>query len=250
MITVFSDPHVSPGQNLDRFKWLSKRIRDTKPTHVVCLGDFATLDSCSFHEPAGSKTEKTLPSLAQDAKACVTAQLHLFSALGTHLPKFVMVKGNHEHRYNRWAELHPRQASVIDFDELFEFSDFWDTIVEYRNFIEICGITFTHIPHSRGGRAVEGVNKSRRVCVESSGPLVFGHGHDMQVATNGDIRGGPAQRFAISCPAFMPDGNVEKYAIGSQTGWSYGMLEIRPQGKDRIPSFNYLSMRDLKGMYS
>lgn len=54
--------------------------------------------------------------------------------------------------------------------------------------------------------------------------------------------------MGISCPAFMNDGNVEKYAKGNHTGWTYGFLMIRPQGKDRVPSFDYVSMRDLKGM--
>lgn len=98
------------------------------------------------------------------------------------------------------------------------------------------------------GRAVSGSGKTRRVALESSKPCVFGHGHDLGVSTSGEITGGPARKMAISCPAFMNDGNVEKYAKGNHTGWTYGFLMIRPQGKDRVPSFDYVSMRDLKGM--
>ena len=44
---VIGDPHCNPKANNDRFLWAGKMARDLKPTTIVCMGDFASMDSLS-----------------------------------------------------------------------------------------------------------------------------------------------------------------------------------------------------------
>lgn len=259
---VLFDPHTYPGDPQRRFDMIGRLIVKEKPPVIVCGGDFSTLDSCSSHELPGTAGEAKLPSLKDDADACVAAQKKMFGPLNEwnkqrlsnrhprYNPKTFLLKGNHEDRYERWANKNPRQATAINLDELFGFSKNWNNIHPFKQYVTIDGISYTHVPHTTMGKPIGGVNKCRRVSLESSHPTIFGHGHDLQVSTSGTLQGGPATRFALSAPAFMEDGNVEAYAKGNQTGWSYGVLKVYPQGPDRVPAYQYVSMRDMIKQYT
>lgn len=253
------DPHVAPGQNLRRFDWLARMILEERPDVIVCSGDMATLDSCSEHEVGQALADQ--PTLKQDGEAVRDAQRRMFGPLDAwnarrlkarhprYHPRRIMQKGNHEQRWDRWANKNPKQASAIDIDSYLGFAEHWDVVLPFKAYDEIDGVAYTHVPHTTMGKPLGGVSKVRRAALESSVPVFFGHGHDLQVATVGDLRGGPARGFAMSGPAFMDDGNVEKYAANNQTGWSYGLLRVRPQGPGRVPSYDYVSMRDLERLY-
>ena len=47
---VMGDPHCTPKANNDRFLWAGKMARDLKPTTIVCMGDFASMDSLSSYD--------------------------------------------------------------------------------------------------------------------------------------------------------------------------------------------------------
>ena len=47
---VIGDPHCNPKASNDRFLWAGKMARDLKPTTIVCMGDFASMDSLSSYD--------------------------------------------------------------------------------------------------------------------------------------------------------------------------------------------------------
>ena len=47
---VIGDPHCTPKATNDRFLWAGKFARDLKPNTIICMGDFASMDSLSSYD--------------------------------------------------------------------------------------------------------------------------------------------------------------------------------------------------------
>lgn len=246
---VFADAHVAPKQNLERFTALNRLLKDVRPQTLVCLGDIGRFDSINFHDAPGTLRKKLANSLAADADSVKEAQHLLFKGLPSAM-QTILCKGNHEERFDRLMDKVPELEGTLSLNDLCEFDEYWDNVIEYRDYVSVDDILYTHVPHNGMGRAVSGAGKCRRGAIESTQSMVFGHGHDLGMATAGSLTGGPARRVAISAPAFMEDGNIEPYARGIHTGWTYGLLVISPQGADRVPGIEYITMRDLLKEYA
>jgi hypothetical protein len=236
-------------------------ILEERPETIICIGDFADLESCSNHSERGSATHKAAPSLADDALACRTAQQMMFEPViewnarerrtkhRQYRPHLIFIEGNHEARYARWAEANPSQASVIDFRHIMGYDQYWDEIHRYKDWVTVDGIDYTHIPHNVMGRPMGGVNLCRTVALQSQRHSIFGHSHSMNVANAPLLGSTNASRMALSGPAFMSEGHIEPYARGNQTGWIYGLLRVYPQANGRPFGFDYVSMSQLEEMY-
>ena len=57
-VLVIGDTHDSPDIPKDRFYWIGKHIKNTKPDYVVQIGDFGSFDSLSFFQKKGKKGKK------------------------------------------------------------------------------------------------------------------------------------------------------------------------------------------------
>ena len=49
---VIGDPHCTPKANNDRFLWAGRVAADYKVSHVICMGDFCSMDSLSSYDRA------------------------------------------------------------------------------------------------------------------------------------------------------------------------------------------------------
>lgn len=246
---VFSDCHVTAGQDLDRFRWLNRLCYDVQPDRTICLGDFGSFDSLSTHHTKGDATDHALPSFDDEVDAVHEALYHLFGFDDqTDTDNNYMIMGNHEDRWDRFRKQHPKILNS-SLEDMAAYTAYWGTITKYREWMELDGVLYTHIPHSIMGKPIGGVNATRSVAMQSTSNVVFGHTHTMNIS-NVPFIDGIGSRCALSAPAFMNDGNIEEYAKGLPTGWTYGCLLIRPQGKRRPFSYEYISMKDLEDEYS
>ncbi len=243
---VISDCHVTAGQNLDRFDWLANLVTDVDPNHVVCLGDYGSFDSLSAHHAKGDATDHALPSFEDELAAIHDAQYRMATA--SIFRPSTMIMGNHEDRWDRFRNQHPKVLNQR-LETLAKYPNYWHEVVGYREWVEIDGVSYTHVPHTIMGKPIGGVNATRSVAMQSTTNVVFGHTHTMNVS-NVPFIDGNGSRCALSAPAFMNDGHIEPYAKGLPTGWSYGCLLIRPQGPRRPFSYEYISMKDLEDEYS
>lgn len=244
---VISDCHVTVGQDLSRFNWLNRMIRDVKPDRIVCIGDFGSFDSLSAHHEKGDKTDMNLPQFSDELKAVCTAQEMMFYSVPGKASR-TMIMGNHEDRWNRFIAKHPKILNK-SIAEQAEYTENWDYTIGYREWVDIDGIMYTHVPHTIMGKPIGGVNATRTIAAQSTSSVIFGHTHSMNVS-NVPFIDGNGSRCAMSAPAFMNDGNVEEYAYGLPTGWTYGLLLVTPQGDKRPFSYEYVSMKDLENEYA
>lgn len=93
---IIPDAHAKPGVDNDRFEWLGRYIYDEKPDVVVCIGDFADMESLSSYDK-GKKSFEGRRYL-KDIEAAVDAQEKLFYWVNQmeNKPRMVMCIGNHE----------------------------------------------------------------------------------------------------------------------------------------------------------
>ena len=58
-VIAIGDLHDSPHiKDKSRFRWIGKHIAKTKPAYVVQIGDFLTLDSCTYFIPDDTFTAR------------------------------------------------------------------------------------------------------------------------------------------------------------------------------------------------
>ena len=49
-IIVIGDTHDSPKIKQDRFVWIGKYIKESKPDYIIQIGDWASFDSLSYFQ--------------------------------------------------------------------------------------------------------------------------------------------------------------------------------------------------------
>ena len=47
---VIGDPHCTPKASNERFLWAGRVAADYKVSHVICMGDFCSMDSLSTYD--------------------------------------------------------------------------------------------------------------------------------------------------------------------------------------------------------
>ena len=47
---VIGDPHCTPKASNERFLWAGRLAADVRATHIICMGDFCSMDSLSSYD--------------------------------------------------------------------------------------------------------------------------------------------------------------------------------------------------------
>jgi len=232
---IVADAHCDPHQNLRRFDWLGKWIADHDYDWVIVAGDWLTLDSCSFYPM--SRFDKT--TAAEDLEAGREAlrrtkqptldkqkrqQRNKKKKIKT---KWAFTKGNHEERFDRKIqEDEDVLGSLVSFNSLFGVDTEFDLSCEYRDYLLIDGIQYTHACQNGLRRPMSALNRGRQIALQTRYPTVYGHTHKFDFTTVPILGSTNAVNWSCNCPCFMEQDHVEKYALGSATGWCYGVIEL------------------------
>src|SRR5690606_38439451 len=65
-IVAIGDPHDKPGRDKERVRWMGRDTAEHRPDRVVCMGDWASLDSPSTFEKPGSAGDMNRSSFPED----------------------------------------------------------------------------------------------------------------------------------------------------------------------------------------
>jgi len=111
-VCVIPDAHDGPNIPKDRFRWIGKHIKKTKPNHVVQIGDFLSFDSCCWHiDNATMQARKNKGTFIEDIDSFDDALYELNKGIGkTKTIKHVTL-GNHEFRLWKWEDNNPADKS-------------------------------------------------------------------------------------------------------------------------------------------
>ena len=246
---MIGDPHATPDHPNDRFTLAGKFILEHKPDIVVCMGDFASMDSLSTYDKGKKSFEGR--RIKNDIASAIDANEKLWYPIDTYnamrrkngdkqyRPRKVMTLGNHEDRINRAIDIDPELEGLISVDDL-QYSHFGWEVHDYNVPVFIEGIAFAHtFPTGVSGQPISGVNVARALLQKNYQSSVVGHNHlrDLYADTRADGR----KILGLSVGCFTDE--VPRYAAATARLWWAGLVTLNNVNDgDFEPSFTSLEM--------
>lgn len=242
-ILIIPDVHIDPAESNDRMDWMGMLIEERRPQKVVCLGDFANIDSLSSFDKGKKSAEGK--RYAKDVRATIDAQERMFSHI-TYDPELYMIGGNHEHRITRAANLDPALADTLSINDL-QFEEFGWQCTPYTEILYLDGISFTH-HHTSGrmDRPIGGVNQARSILTKKHTSAVQGHSHVWDYAE--DITGAGKKIFALVGGCYF-EHEVSYASRSEQNTWWRGITILHRVDEDNW-DIERISIERMKAMYA
>lgn len=148
---VIPDVQAKEGNDFTYLKCLGKFIVQKKPDVIICIGDFADMESLSTYDRGLKSFEGR--SYQKDIWAAREAMDALLTPLYQHnakcrknkeklyKPRMVLTLGNHENRINRAINEDRKLDGLISIDDL-PYQD-WE-VIPFLEVITIDGIAYSH----------------------------------------------------------------------------------------------------------
>ena len=189
-ILVIPDVQCTKDTPIAHLQWMGDYIVDKRPDVIVCIGDFADMESLSSYD-VGKKAFEGRTYNADIQASHVNMNLLLGplrdlqqrqsnNKKKIYDPRLVLTLGNHEDRINRAVNLDRKLEGLISTDDLM-YKEFGWEVHPFLEVVEIDGIAFSHY-FSSGAMARPSstanaqLNKQHMSCVA-------GHQQGLQIAT-------------------------------------------------------------------
>jgi len=206
---VIPDAHDEPDISKDRFELAGTFALAQRPSTIVCLGDWASMDSLSSYDKGhksfeGRRYSKDIES-AREALERFEKPIKAYNDTqkanhkARYKPRKIMLEGNHENRINRAVDLSPELDGALSIDDL-GYEDFgWET-VPFLKMIEVDGVWYSHYFISGVmGRPVSGVNSARSIMAKHMVSATCGHSHLFDYAIQYGPSGKRVQGLVAGC---------------------------------------------------
>lgn len=243
---VIPDCHVGPDQDLSRFTKLNALILDKKPTNIVFMGDFVTLESLSNWDlnKAGVMEGRRY---RLDIEAGLEAlKLTLNNVKQSYDPTIIYIHGNHETRLDRYIEGKPELKEHLDLNKDLKLKEFGiDIIVPYREYYVIEGVQFTHSPMNAANQALSGKFAIHRASEMTQNSLVFAHSHRKEYV-NFYRHGSDDIVQVMMCGAFFE--HTDSYAYGGLNAYWRGCMILNHWKSGRFDAEEF-SLERLQLLY-
>lgn len=180
---IIPDVQAKEGVPLDHCRWVAAAVDEYKPDRIIHLGDHWDFQSVSRHSSPGSK-EKENQRVLKDIEAGNKA-LEIISSF-SHKPKSMhILRGNHEHRLQRYVDENPVLEGILG-NHLLNDKELGWTPVEYLNgspqAINLDGIYYSHyFSHPNTGKPIGGTASYKLGTVGA--PFVMGHVQGLDIGT-------------------------------------------------------------------
>lgn len=190
---VIPDAHAEPGVSNERFTALGNLVVAERPPVIVCMGDWASMDSLSSYDKGrksheGRRYKKDIAA-ANDALDKFHAPI---DALNRELrrkaaaqkkkaelyePRMVLCWGNHEERIDRAADSAAELEGAISKDDIKFKEKGWETY-EFMEIAAIDGVHYSHyFPTGVSGRPIGGENAAASLIRKHHVSCVAAHSH-------------------------------------------------------------------------
>jgi hypothetical protein len=249
-VFVWGCAHDSPLiPDKARFRNAGRLAAELNPDFIVDLGDSLDLDSLSTHAVPGSTDDRARPGFLSELESLDEA----YSAFdetappADSVPRFHL-RGNHENRADRFEANNPTTAGVYTIPLSQVFSRRGWSERQYREWLFIDGVGFTHVPINQAGKEYGGKGVENTVMNESTFSVVWSHTHKQINSKRPKIGiGNSIRSYNTGC--FMPQGYIKQYAGLSTTGWDYGVSELTLRD-GLIEGYRYWSELELRERFT
>ena len=195
-ILVLPDVQAKPGNDFTFLKRIGTFIVKKKPDVIVCIGDFADMESLSSYDKGKKSFEGRRVSL--DFQAAHEAMDALLGPINEHnkkmkatghkqyKPRKVMCLGNHEDRVSRAINEDAKLEGLLSLDQL-EYKERGWEVHPFLDVVTIGGVAFSHyfqtgVMGRPAASAQLQLNKKHMSCVA-------GHQQGLQMATGFNAEG-------------------------------------------------------------
>lgn len=252
---LIGDPHSSSATSNRRFDWLGNLILEEDPDLVVCIGDFADLNSLSSYDKGKKSAE--LRRYRHDLAACHDALQRINKPLEEYnikrklmkksprrIPRKVMILGNHEERIVRAVNMAPELEETLSIDDLQYREHEWE-VVPFKRPWCIEDTYFCHyFPSGVKGEAISGFNIGSNIIGRNMVSSICGHSHLFDLA----VRNRPDGRKVIGmCCGWY--GEEPTYADASDNLWWSGLVILHNmnEGSFDIEQININRVQQIYG---
>lgn len=252
---LIGDPHSSPDTSNDRFSWLGNMILEVEPELVVCIGDFADLNSLSSYDKGKKSAE--LRRYRNDVNAChdaldrINKPLEEYNKQRKNIrkaqripPRKIMILGNHENRIERAVNMAPELEGTLSIEDLAYVRYGWQ-VVPFKRPIALEGVYFCHyFPSGVKGEPISGFNIASSIVGKNMVSSICGHSHLYDHA----IRNRPDGSSVIGlCSGWY--GEAPTYEDATDNLWWSGiiLLQDMENGIFDVSQINIDRMRKIYG---
>ena len=183
-ICVIPDCQVKHGVPLDHLEWASDYIADKRPDEIICIGDFADMESLSSYD----KGKKSFEGRSYHRDISV-ARYGLSLLCGTYQklrsinlpynPRQVFLLGNHEDRILRAIEEDRVLEGTIHQDDL-GYAEYGFDVRPYLSVYTSRGINFSH--YFSSGVLGRPVSSARALLTKKHSSAIMGHVQKRDIA--------------------------------------------------------------------
>lgn len=164
-IFIIPDTQCQPGEPIQHLRWVGQAIKRYKPDYVVHLGDHWDFPSLSTWSGLGSR-DKENARIHADIKIGNDGLDLLQEGMDGFEPKRkIILRGNHEHRLQRYIDSDPRLAGVLGWHLLNDTDHGWEVVPYHHGSpkaIKLEGIQFAHyFANPNTGKPISGTITNR-----------------------------------------------------------------------------------------
>jgi len=250
-VLAIGDAHDAPGLAKERFRWIGRHARESRPDWIVQIGDFMSLDSLNTHIPNENLTGKAKPAyladIASGREALETMENEIAKAQG-YSPRKHITLGNHERRVYAFEESAPEVAGMMQHELEGIFDGFKWGRSPYGQYHFIGGVGFIHCAINRLNKSYGGKNAETTIANDAVFDHVIGHSHVKREHRAPKL--GPSQHITVvNLGCALPWGHVEPYMYhGATTGWWWGIRDLTISG-GHIVDVSDVSMMEMERRY-
>jgi len=196
-IFVLPDCHVKPNTPLEHLEYAGRWCAEKHVDHIVCLGDFADMESLSSYDVGKKSFEGRRYTndiaVVQEGMikfmAPIIEEINKLRRLKMKMwyPKFTMLLGNHENRISRAVNNDSKLDGLISIEDLNYGGWGWE-VVPYLQVRVIEGVAFSH--YFVSGVMGRSVGSARMLLTKHHMSCVAGHlqGKDLAYSKSADGR--------------------------------------------------------------
>lgn len=186
---VIPDCQVKEGVPIDHLLAAGRYAAEKKPDVIVCIGDFADMESLSLYDVGKKSFEgrryKTDIEIANRAMGefltPIFAERNRLSINKKRAwnPRFILTLGNHEERINRAVNLDPKLHGVLSIGDL-NYDRFGWEVIPFLEPIIVDGIAYCH--YFTSGVMGRPVTSAQALLNKKHMSCVMGHVQGRQIA--------------------------------------------------------------------
>ena len=179
MHIVIPDVQAKPGVPLEHLTWVGNYIAEKRPDAVICIGDFADMESLNRYDMGTMRGEnKRLKKDLIVAREAMDRLMEPTKVQG-YEPELHLTMGNHEERLDRFANDHPYLEEVVG-THMLSYQEWGWKVHPFLKPVDIDGVRYCHYFVSGAmGKAVSSAPALLRLQKQS---CIMGHNQKTDVA--------------------------------------------------------------------